>query len=271
MRHTLHPLPALAPACSSRLSPWPCSCAPALADGVAPGDANAAQKKEAIGSLHGRQDGVRGQELGEVDRASFGPRSTSSTVPTRASCSRALLRESGALGDAWAEYGRVIEDATKLRGDGAAIFADGRRGDLPERTEVEAKLAFVTITVVHAPEGDTMLKVGGRSIPADQWAGPILAPAGRGRRGARRTRAARSSRARPSPQPAARELPSPSTPSALARPCRRRRTPTTSPTTPSPAAAAAPAVQSRAGLRPYAYIAGGVGVAGFAAFTSSAS
>lgn len=235
----------------------------AMADGVAPGDANPAQKKEALDHF---TVGKAAFEAKTYDKAISQLRASLDVVnsPNARLVLARALRDSGALGDAWAEYGRVAEDATKLAAT-EARYAQTADAALSERTELEPKLAFVTVDVQHAP-GDTTLKVGGRSIPADQWAAPILAPAGAvnvvlsdasGKELARQTVAATVGQKVAVTLDAHPLAPVTSSPNPDDNPDYAKPAPPPPPPQPS----------SRVGLRPYAYIAGGVGLAGFAAFT----
>ena len=239
--------------------------APALADGVAPGDANAAQKKEAMDHFMAGKTAIEAKNweksITEL-RASLG---VVNSPNARLELARSL-RESGALGDAWTEYGRVIDDATGLAAT-EPRYSKTADAATAERTEVEAKITFITITVVHAPDG-AVLKVGGRSIPPAQWTKPVISMPGAvdvvltdaaGKELARQTVAATGGQqssvtidAQPAPPPG---------PPAAANPDDK---PDFSQ---APPPAAAPS-SGRAYLRPWAYGAGAVGVVGFGLFTA---
>ena len=234
----------------------------ALADGVAPSEATPAQKKQALDHFTA---GKTAAEAKTFDKAITELRASLDSVnsPNARLVLARALRDSGQLGDAWAEFGRVAEDATKLAAT-ESRYSQTADAAIAERTELEAKLAFVTVTIVHAP-ADTTLKVGGHSIPAEQWAAPILAPTGAvdvvlsdasGKELARQTVAATAGQKTPVtldalPPPVAPPPPSPDDKPDFSNP-------------PPPPPEQPP---GRAKLRPYAYVAGGLGVAGLAVFT----
>jgi hypothetical protein len=239
--------------------------APALADGVAPGDANAAQKKEATDHF---MAGKAAFEAKNWEKSIAELRASLNVVNSpnaRLELARSL-RESGALGDAWTEYGRVVDDATGLAAT-EARYAKTADAATAERTEVEAKITFITITVVHAPDG-AVLKVGGRSIPSDQWTKPVISMPGAvdvvltdaaGKELARQTVAATGGQQSsvtidglPAPPPALPAAANPDDKPDFSQ---------------APPPAATPS-SGRAYLRPWAYGAGAVGVVGFGLFTA---
>jgi hypothetical protein len=235
----------------------------ALADGVAPGDANATQKQQALEHF---TVGKTAFEAKTYDKAITELRASLDVVnsPNARLVLARALRDSGALGDAWTEYGRVAEDATKLAAT-EARYSQTADAAVSERGELEPKLAFVTVDVQHAP-GDTTLKVAGRSVPAEQWAAPILAPTGAvdvvlsdasGKELARQTVAATVGQKVAVTLDAHPVAPVSSAPNPDDSPDFQKAAPPPPP----------PQSSDRSGLRPYAYIAGGVGVAGLAAFT----
>lgn len=239
------------------------SAAPAWADGVAPATATPEQKKQATDKF---TVGKEAFEAKNWEKAVTELRASLDIVNSpnaRLELARAL-KESGALGDAWTEYGRVIDDATQLAAS-EARYSKTADAATAERTEVESRITFVTVTVLHAAEG-TVLKVGGRTVPADKWTAPVIATPGAidviltdpaGKELARATvngqagsQVSATVDANPPPPPAP-----PPPPMADDKPDFNTSPP---PPTTSP---------GRPGLRPYAYIAGGIGVAGLAAFT----
>jgi hypothetical protein len=236
---------------------------PAAADGVAPGEATAVQKKQAMEHFTA---GKQAFEVKNWARSIAELRASLDVVNSpnaRLELARSL-RDSGALGEAWLEYGRVIDDATRLSAT-EARYAQTADAATSERTEVEAKLCFLMVTVAHAPPG-AVLKVYGRPVPKEQWEKPIMAIPGAvdvvltdatGKELARQTVAAVGGQqsaitldALPPPPPVV--------PMADDKPEFAR-----------PAQAPAPEPSNgRAKLRPYAYVAGGVGVVGLGLFTA---
>jgi hypothetical protein len=239
---------------------------PAAADGVAPGDANAVQKKQAMDHF---MAGKAAFEAKNWEKSIAELRASLDVVNSpnaRLELARSL-RDSGALGDAWSEYGRVIDDATKLAAteDRYAKTADAATA---ERTEVEGRISFLMITVLHAPDG-AVLKVYGRPVPPELWSKPIIAIPGavdvvlfdsNGKELARQTVAAtggQQSAVTVDAQPPA--PPVPVTPMADDRPDFSKQAPPPPPPSPS---------TGRTKLRTYSYVAGGVGVVGFGLFTA---
>jgi hypothetical protein len=236
----------------------------AAASGVAPGEASPAQKAEAMAHFTaGKQaiDQKNGEKAALELRASL---EVVNSPNARLVLARAL-RDSGSLGDAWTEYGRTIGDATKLAAteDRYAKTADAAT---TERAELAPRLAFVVVTLAHAPPGAT-LKAAGRVVSPDESSGPILVPAGavdvvlldgNGKELGRQTVSAAVGQktavaldAQPQPQP----RPRPTTEPADSEKHDEAHVGDTTPATPG---------GSR--LRPYSYVVGGIGVAGIALF-----
>jgi hypothetical protein len=260
------------------LRPLVCVCAlsgglllatQAYAGGVLPADATPEQKKSAMDHFAAGKQAIDG---GNWERATMELRASLDVVDSpnaRLELARAL-RESGKLGDAWAEYGHVIETATKLAAQ-EERYAKTADAATTERSELEAKLAFVVVTVANAPPG-AVLKVGGRVVPQEQWAGPVVASAGAvdvvlsdtaGKELARQTVSATVGQKTPAAVDANAAAP--------AGPPGKHEMDTGDDDKPGtgeermPAPPPPPAF-NKSNLRPYAYIAGGIGVAGLAAF-----
>jgi hypothetical protein len=228
----------------------------ASASGVAPGDASAVQKKEAMEHFSAGKQAI---EAKNWERAVLELRSSLDIIDSpnaRLELARAL-RDSGSLGEAWAEYTVTIDGATRLAAteERYTKTADAAKS---EQAEIEPKLAFVTVSVLHAP-ADAVLKVGGRVIPSAQWTAPAVVPPGAvdvvlsdasGKEIARQTvnapggqKTAATLDAQPPPPPVEpKPEPTPEPPPVV---------------TPSP----------RSSLRTYSYVAGGVGAAGLVMFT----
>ena len=237
----------------------------ATASGVAPGEASAAQKSEAMSHF---TSGKRALEEKNWEKATLELRASLDVVNSpnaRLELARAI-RDSGNAGEAWVEYGRVVDDATKLAA-AEPRYTKTAEAATGERAALEAKIALITVTVAHAP-ADATLKAAGRPVPSQEWAAPIVVPAGAvdvvlsdagGKELARQTVSATTGQktavaldAQPAP-------PVPMKPAAT--------DPDDKPDMGhAPEQAVAP-VSDRSKLRPYAYVAGGVGVAGLALFT----
>jgi hypothetical protein len=239
----------------------------ASAAGVDPSSATPAQKKEAMDHF---TTGKQAFEAKNYEKAAIELRASLDVVDSpnaRLELARAL-RDGGKLGEAWAEYERVVQGATKLAAK-EERYKKTADAATSERTEVEAKLAFVLVAVAHAPAG-AVLKVGGTTVPQDRWDDPIVAPAGAvdvvlsdasGKELTRQTVMATVGQklpvdldAQPPAPPATPRDVAPEDKPDYARP-------------PQPDTTPPPSSSGRAGLRPWAYVAGGLGVAGLATFT----
>jgi hypothetical protein len=232
----------------------------AAADGVSPVEATPEQKSAAMShftagkrALDARNWNKSADEL----RASIG---VVDSPNARLELARAL-RDSDKAGEAWAEYGRVVDSATKLaaREERYAKTAEAAKG---ERAALEAKLAFVTVALSSAPP-DATLKAAGRQVPREEWASPIVVPAGAvdvvlsdasGKDIARQTVSAQAG----AKTAVALDLQAAAPPKPVEPPpdADLARASTDVPPPPSDASK----------LRPYAYVAGGIGVVGFALF-----
>jgi hypothetical protein len=252
----LRPLLAVCVVCSAVLVP-----SVVLAAGVAPNDATADQKKQATEHF---TVGKQALEARNWEKATMELRASLEVVDSpnaRLVLARAL-RDSGNLGDAWAEYGLVIENATKLAAS-EARYAQTADAATSERADIETKLAFVTVTVANAPP-DATLKVGGRPVPAPGWVAPVVVPAGAvdvvltgsdGKELARQTVSATTG------QKTAVSLDArPALPPRPVRPDTERQDEVRNQAT------VVPPSSSGSKLRPYAFVAGGVGIAGLATF-----
>jgi hypothetical protein len=183
------------------------------------------------------------------------------------------LRDNGQLVDAWTEYSRTVDDAKTLAASEARYGKTAEAAAL-ERGEVEAKIAIVTVTVEDPPPGAN-LRIDATLVPNDTWSKPfpvlpvaqgsidvvLLAdgaeiakqtvPAGAGQK------AAVTLSGKPAAPVATLPEPMEAAPHSEFEPVQ---------TTPS---AEGPAPSSSTRLRPFAYIAGGVGLAGIATFAIS--
>src|SRR5258708_24483099 len=151
------------------------SSAAAFGQSVTPLDATPAQKKDAMEHFtlgkHAFASKDWDQAIAEL-RSSLG---IVDSPNARLELARAL-RHSGHPGDAWMEYGRVIEKATQLAAK-EERYAKTADAATSEREELEAKLALVTVSVANAPAGAT-LQVRGRSVSQAQWNNPVVATTG---------------------------------------------------------------------------------------------
>jgi hypothetical protein len=240
-----------------------------VAGGVSPIDATAEQKKDAMEHFTAGKQAI---EAKNWEKAALELRTSLAAVDSpnaRLELSRAL-RESGNAAEAYAEYGRVIESATALAAK-EPRYAQTAEAATSERAELEPKLAFVVVSGQNMP-ADAVLKVGGRAIPATEWKAPIVVPAGavdvvlldaNGKELSRQTVAAAVGKkasvsfdASPAPPPP---------PQPPGKPDPDDKPDFNKPDQPSPDVGTTTPANAR--LRTYAYVAGGVGVAGLALFT----
>lgn len=255
---TLRPLLAAAVLCAAVLA-----SSVAAAAGVAPNEATAAQKKQATDHFAAGKLAFESQNW---ERATLELRASLEVVdsPNARLVLARVLRDSGNLGEAWTEYGVVIETSTKLAAT-EARYAQTAGAATSERIELEPKLAFVSVSVAHPPANAT-LTVAGRAIAASDWTAPVVVPPGTvdvvlagadGKELARQIVSALVGQRTAVSLEAQSPLPSPppaEDPDDKDRPDEVH----------DQVVIVAPA--SGPGLRPYAYVAGGVGVAGLATF-----
>jgi hypothetical protein len=177
------------------------------------------------------------------------------------------LRDAGKLGEAWGEYWHAAESATRLAPQ-EERYAKTAEAATNEREEVARKLAFLQISVSHAP-ADATLKVGGRVVPVDDWGSPVVVTPGAvdvtvtGSAGAELARSTVNAtvgqttpvslEAQAAPAPA---TPAPETTQSDKPAAEERSLPEAPP----------PEPPRPTKLRPFAYVAGGIGVAGMATF-----
>lgn len=238
---------------------------PALASPVSPAQANATQKKEAMAHFTAGKQAIGARNYDKAIAELQASLQVVDSPNARLELARAL-RDAGKPGEAWTEYERVIEDATRMAGS-EPRYAQTADAATAERRDLESKLAFVEVTPEHAPANAT-LRVGGRTVPPAQWTAPIVVSPGAvdvvlvdasGKDLARATVAASMGKKAgvtldaqppPAPAPAAVEPP-PSAPDSAASPG---------------ADVGTPASSSRSKLRTYAYVTGAVGIVGAAGF-----
>ena len=186
-----------------------------------------------------------------------------------------VLKDNGQLVDAWTEYGRTIDDAKALAVS-EARYAKTADAAALERGEFESKIAIVTVTVEDAPPGATV-RIGAAVVPSESWGKAFpVAPVAQGsvdvvlladgvevaRQPVQADAGRRAAVTIGRPKP-----PVPSTMATLpegpeAQPHSEFESEPT-----APAGTAAPSSANK--LRPFAYVAGGVGVAGIATFVIS--
>lgn len=241
------------------------------AAGVSPTDATPAQKKEATDHF---MAGKRAMSSHDWAKAATELRTSLQAVdsPNAHLELARVLRESGQLGDAWLEFWHASETATRLASSDDR-YAKTAEAATSEREELATKLAFIDVSVAHAPT-DMVLNVGGHVVPAEEAGAPVVVPPGpvdvvvtnsAGVELARKTVIAAIA------QTTAVSLEAQAPPPAAVSPS------TSVPNTPDeekpvteeapPPQPVAPPPADRTKLRPYSYVAAGVGVAGLLTFT----
>lgn len=246
------------------------SSAPSRAAGVAPSVATTEQKKSAMDHFAA---GKKALDDKQYDKAVGEFRASLEVVESpnaRLELARAL-RDSGNVADAWNEYGRVIDTATKMAAQ-EERYAKTAIAASAERTEMEPRVAFVVPSVVHAT-ADTKLEIGGRAVPPGAWHNPVAVMPGSidivvesgGKEVARKNVTVVAGDKAPITLDAQPAASTPAAPAPLVEPAPSE----TAAETP-PAASTAeptPASSDKTKLRTSAYVAGGVGAAGLVAFT----
>ena len=242
------------------------------AAGVSPNEATSAQKKEATDHFMAGRRAISSHDWARAISEMRASLQVVDSPNAHLELARAL-RESGELGDAWVEYWRASETATRLAATDDR-YSKTAEAATSEREEVATKLAFVDISVTHAPS-DMVLNVGGRVLPTEDAGAPVVVAPGKvevvvsnsaGAELARKTvtavlgqTTAVSLEAQPAP---------------AAAPLGKAALDTTDDEKPGgpetlqpPPQAATPPPSDRTKLRPASYVAAGIGVAGLITFT----
>jgi hypothetical protein len=241
----------------------------AFAAGIAPTDATQAQKKGALGPFVAGKQALESKDWDRAIRELSASLDIVDSPNARLELARAL-RDSGKLGDSWTEYGRTIDDANRLAAR-EERYAKTASAATAEREELSERLSFVTVGVANAPPG-AALRVGGRSVPSAQWGAPVVTSPGAvdvvvvdggGKELARRTvslvAGEKTAVALDAGPPAVGATCSPAAPTSddqKAGEADRQRAREVVPETPP----------AKSTLRPYAYLASGIAIAGLATF-----
>jgi hypothetical protein len=242
----------------------------ACAEGVSPVEASGVQRKEATDHFIA---GKRAMASKDWEKAVSELRASLEIVDspnTRLELARAL-RDSGELSAAWVQYWQAAQTATRLAPKDER-YAKAAEAATNEREEVAQKLAFVEVIVAHAP-ADMTLRVGGRVVAPEESGAPVAVAPGpvevvvvssAGVELARSTVTASmgtttsaSLDAQPTPAASGAGETDAETSDAAG---------SVSDRGPLLQASPSPLTSDRAMLRPYAYVAGGIGLAGFVTF-----
>jgi hypothetical protein len=147
----------------------------AIADGVLPAVATPVQREQAQARF------VRGKDLlakKQIDAALAEFRASHEIVAspnTRLEIAR-CLRQTGKLVAAYAELGRTAVEAKELVGQDNR-YQRALDSAMSERAEIEPQLGFVSLTIQN-PSDDTHVVVGGEEIRRAAWAEPAPVVAG---------------------------------------------------------------------------------------------
>jgi hypothetical protein len=248
----------------------------AHAAGVSPTDATSAQKKEATDHFMAGRRAIASRDWARATSELRASLQVVDSPNAHLELARAL-RESGQLGDAWVEFWHASETATRLASSDNR-YSQTAEAATSEREELAAKLAFVDVSVEHAP-ADMSLKVGDRVVPPEDTGAPIAVPPGpvdvvvsngAGAELARKTVIASVGKT------TAVSLVAQAPPPPTAGPTGKAGPDTSDDEKPGGAEPQQPPMQAvlppptdRTKLRPYAYVAGGIGAAGLITFTVS--
>jgi hypothetical protein len=256
-------------ACSTVLAAWLTSQA-GQAAGAKVSDATPTQIKEAL--KHFKAGGAAAAKHNLANaiveyRASL---DIIDSPNSRLELARAL-RDDGQPVEAWTEYGRTLDDAKALAVS-EARYAKTADAAALERGELESKIAILTVTVEDAPPGAN-LRIGTVLVANDNWGKPFpVAAVAQGTVEvvlvADGTEIARQAvQADPGRRAVTLARPKPTAPvAAVEAPAAQPHSEFESEPAPP---AEAPARSSTSQLRPWAFVAGGVGVAGLATFVIS--
>jgi hypothetical protein len=170
------------------------------------------------------------------------------------------LAEMGQFVEAYLEFDATAEEAA-ARASAEPRYVKTQRTAQAERDELARKLGLVTVTVSH-PDAASSLEIAGEQVPRERWDRPFPVKAGRSEV------VLRTQRGGPLTQTITLDAGEAKSLSLDAAPSRASTAQSKTPVDEHEPADAAPAPgPSRAHLRPYAYAAAAVGVAGFTAFT----
>jgi len=238
------------------------SMAPAaLGAGVSPLDATAAQKKDATDKFVAGKTALGSKNW---DAAVSELRASLDIVDSpnaRLELARAL-REQGKPADAWTEYTHTIDGALALAPK-EPRYTKTAEAATTERAEVEGRIGLVTVTVERAPAGAT-LTIGGQQVPESRWGKPVAAAPGPLEIS---LRAGGNEVAHKSISVAAGDKPAVALDGAPAPQSSGDGAASAASGAPSSGGESPDAPSDHSALRPYAYVAGGVGVVGLALFT----
>jgi len=253
MRHArLHTLLSLALAASLSAS-----SAPALAAGVAPAAATPVQREQAQSRF------LRGKELYGAGRFDAALAEFTASLDIVASPNTRLyvgrcLREMGRLVPAYVELGRTEVEATELTRDDPR-YKKAASAAAEERKQLAPKLGFVDISISRAAP-TTTLKVGGDEVRRGGWSQPVPVLPG----------TAEVVVETPGHAPISKTVRlTAGQKESLAIDAGADTPDVAVVSTNDGAASSAPSMADESGrsdLRPYAYVAGGVGLAGLATF-----
>jgi hypothetical protein len=146
------------------------SATPAAAAGVSPVDATAEQKRLATEHFFAGKRAFESRDFAASIAELTASIDVVDSPNTRLELARAL-RDAGRFDEAWLEYGQAIDVGTQLSPQEPRY---GKTAEVAgtERVDVERRIAFVAITVAQAPI-DAVLKVASRVVPARAWGAPV--------------------------------------------------------------------------------------------------
>ena len=230
------------------------AAAPARADGVLPAQASPVQREQAQARFLRGKDQLGKRRYDEALSEFRASHDIVASPNTRLEIARCLL-SMGKLVEAYAELGRAAVEAKELRAEDKR-YDRAYEAATSERADLQPKLGFVSLTIQNPSEG-TRVTVGTEELRRAAWAEPAPVMAG--------TTAVVVSTPGHADVTRSVTLAAGAT-SSLTIDAQSGATDGS----PAPAVAAAPPADAPAKpspLRPYAYAAGGVGVAGLLTFT----
>lgn len=143
---------------------------PALAAGVAPGQATPVQREQAQSRfLRGKEKFSKGDHAGALTE--FNASLDIVASPNARLFVGRCLREMGRLVEAYVELGRTEIEAKELAKDDPRYEKAGQSAR-EERSKLQPRLGFVEVEIAHA-EPTTILKVGNDEVRPGGWNEPI--------------------------------------------------------------------------------------------------
>lgn len=227
---------------------------PARAVGADPAKATSVQREQAQSLFMKGKKLFQRERFGEALEAFRASHEIVASPNTRLLIAR-CLREEGRLVEAYVEFGRTAIEAQELEA-GDPRYEKAAETAQAERRALESELGFVKVTVVN-PDTDSELRVAGEVIKRPAWSEPIPVKPG----------SVEVSIVTPGFEPVRETVTlGAGRPVEVKIEARGKPIQSAAAAAPAQAQVSTEATSRPSSLRPYAYVAGGIGAAGLATF-----